>query len=86
MTTQVKLNKQGQDYIEGLRQAVRQLWTTMCEADGIPPESTFVVFSDETNRKYQSFYNSALTQLREATSQYRAGGYVGLRIVEGKAH
>ncbi len=83
--TQTKLNRQGQQYIEGLRQTVKALWSKMCEEDGIPPDSKFVVFNDDTNKKYASFYNNALIQHREATSQYRAGGYVGLKIINGKA-
>lgn len=75
---QKKINRQGENYIAGLRQVVGQLWRKMCEADGIDPKSTFVVFSD-TN-KYKPFYDKAITQLWEAEEQYRAGGYVGLKI------
>jgi hypothetical protein len=50
----------------------------MCEADGIPPDSKFVVFSNDN--KYVQFYNQAQKQLWEAEQQYRDGGYVGLTI------
>ena len=85
MNAQEKLNRQGQRHIQGLKQSIKAIWQTMCDEDGIPADSTFVVFSDETNKKYQIYYNNAITQLWEAQAQYKAGGYVGLRIVNGKA-
>jgi len=57
----------------------------MCEEDDIPADSKFVVFSEDTNAKYQMYYNKALDELRRAIAEYQAGGYVGLRIVNGKA-
>lgn len=75
---QQKINKTGQDYIDGLTQVVHDLWVKMCEEDGIPPDSKFVVFSE--NNKYQTFYDNALQQLWEAQAQYKAGGYVGLTM------
>lgn len=75
---QERINKQGRDYIQELRAVVRQLWVECCEADGIPPDSKFVVFNDAN--KFMPFYNNALQQLWEAEAQYRAGGYVGLKI------
>ena len=82
---QERLNKQGESYILSLRNTVRAIWEKMCEEDSIPADSKFVVFSDETNGKYGPFYNAALRQLSEARAGYSAGGYVGLRIVNGKA-
>ena len=74
---QVKINRQGERYIEGLRAAVRRLWVSMCEVDGLAPEkSAFAVFSDDN--KFVPFYEKALRKLWEAEAQYRAGGYVGL--------
>lgn len=78
MPSQKEINRTGQKYIVGLRQAVHGLWVKMCEEDKIPPDSEFVVFSDDN--KFMPFYNQALTQLGEAEEQYRAGGYVGLKI------
>lgn len=83
MPTQERLNKHGQMYIAGLANTARQLWVKACEADGIPPESKFVVFSD--GNRFAVFYNLAVGQLLEARSEYAAGGYVGLRIVNGRA-
>ena len=57
----------------------------MCKDDVIPADSKFVVFSDETNAKYGKYYNKSLDELRRAIAEYQAGGYVGLRIVNGKA-
>ena len=83
--TQERLNRQGEEAIVALRNTVRSIWQKMCEEDGIPADSSFVAFSGETERKYGPFYNQALRQLREAQAQYSAGGYVGLRIVNGRA-
>ena len=81
---QDRLNEQGRNTIQGLRNTVRVLWTKCCEEDGIPPDSSFVVFSD--GNKYIPFYESALKQLWEAEAAYAAGGYVGLVMDErGKA-
>ena len=83
--TQERLNRQGKDAIEALHNTVRSIWAKMCEVDGIPADSSFVIFSDETNDKYGPFYDQALSQLNEARASYRVGGYVGLRVVNGKA-
>ena len=85
MTTQVRLNRQAAATIAGWRNTVKSIWNTMCEADGIPVNSKFVVFSDETNAKYQKYYNTAMDELRRAIAEYQAGGYVGLRVINGKA-
>ena len=85
MNTATKLHRQGQQTIGKLQQTVKSIWQTMCEEDGIPADSKFVVFSDETNSKYGVYYNKALDELRRAIAEYQAGGYVGLRIVNGKA-
>jgi hypothetical protein len=50
----------------------------MCEEEGVPPDSTFVVFSEKN--KYRPFYEKALDELWENEAAYAAGGYVGLRI------
>jgi len=72
------LNKQGQGYLEGLRQTVRELWQKCGEQDGIPPEAKLVVFSDDN--RYLPFYNQAQRMLNEAERESTAGGYVGLKI------
>ena len=85
MNTAIKLHKQGQQTIVGLQRTVKSIWASMCEEDGIQANSKFVVFSEETNAKYQVYYNKALDELRRAIAEYQAGGYVGLQIVNGKA-
>jgi hypothetical protein len=75
---QVKINQQGQDYIAGLENTVRQLWISCCQADKIPIGSEFAVFS--RGNKFVPFYDTAFRQLLAARAQHRAGGYVGLRI------
>ena len=84
MSTIGELEKAGSDYIAGMTATVRQLWLAMCQEDGIEPTAQFVAFS-ETNR-FVPFYAQAMTQLWEAKAAYRpGGGYVGLRIRDGKA-
>ena len=85
MKTQEKLNKLGQRHIQDCRQMVKNIWETMCREDDMPEGSKFVIFSEETLAKYGRFYNQALNRLTEAQVQYRNGGYVGLRIVNGRA-
>ena len=83
MPTQEQLNRQALKTIAGLRDTVNQLWRKCCEEDGIDPDSEFVVFSE--SNKYVPFHNKAMQQCQEALAQYKAGGYVGLRIEGEKA-
>jgi len=75
---QEKINKRGQEHIASLQATVHQLWAKCCEAEGIPADSKFVVFSDDN--KFKPFYDQALKQLWHAHVDYAAGGYVGLTI------
>ena len=79
---QTQIVKQGREYIEGLRNTVRQLWIKCCDEEDIPSNSKFVVFS--RNNKYVPFYNSALRLLQEAEVQIKVFGYVGFKIGKGK--
>ena len=83
MPKQEQLNKQARDYIVGLRNTAQQLWIKACEFDGIPADSKFVVFSDEN--KFAKFYGIAMGQMFDARQQFADGGYVGLRIQQGRA-
>lgn len=47
-----------------LAQTVAVLWKKSCEADGIAPESKFVVFSD--GNRFAKLYNVAMGQLLDA--------------------
>lgn len=78
MSTQENINRTGQKYIDGLRSTRTQLWKQACEFDSIPVDSKFVVFSKDN--KFAEFYNLSCLRLSEAIAQYRAGGYVGLKI------
>ena len=80
---QEKINQQGEDYINTLKRIVRGLWVKACEEDGIDPTAKFVVFSKEN--KCVPFHNKATRRLQEAEKEYAAGGYVGLKIEDGKA-
>jgi len=83
VSKQEAINRTGQKYIEGLGATVAQLWKQACGHDDIPPGSKFVVFSEDN--PYVIFYNKAMREFMEAMQQYRAGGYVGLRIYQGRA-
>jgi hypothetical protein len=80
---QERINRQGQQYIADLAATAYVLWRKACEEEGIPPDSIFVAFSD--NNQYAKFYDIALRTYLAAKAEYAAGGYVGLRIVNGKA-
>ena len=80
---QAQLNKRGQQYLKSLATAVSDLWHKCCEHEGVEPGAPFVVFSKDN--PYQGFYNQAIKQLLHAQAEYLAGGYVGLKIVDGKA-
>lgn len=78
MTQQEKINKQGQQYINGLANTISELWKKACDFDNVPPDSKFVVFSD--GNKFAKLHNQATAQLQEARAAYAAGGYVGQQI------
>ena len=78
MSKQHQINRTGQRYIDGLKAVCRDLWRKACEFDGIPSDSKFVEFSE--GNRFAEFYNKAMIQLLEAQAQYKAGGYVGLKI------
>ena len=78
------IEQAGFDHIADVRQAIRQLWVKMCEHDGIDPNASFVLFSDDN--PYTPFYNNAMKELQEAKAAHvPGGGYVGLRIDKGRA-
>jgi len=83
VSKQEEINRTGQKYIEGLRAVVAQLWKQACGHDDIPSGSKFVVFSEDN--PYVVFYNNVMKEFMEARKQYCAGGYVGLKIYQGRA-
>ena len=68
----------GQKYLAGLRTTIGQLWAKACEADGLPADSSFVIFSE--GNRFAPFYDQAMTQYLAACREYEAGGYVGLQL------
>jgi hypothetical protein len=66
-----------------LAHVVHQLWEKCCEEDDIAVDSKFAVFSKEN--RFVPFYERAKTMYDEALSEYNAGGYVGLQILNGRA-
>ena len=69
---------EGRKYILTLAATVRAGWARACELDGVPADSTFVVFSD--GNKVAPFYERAMAQYLESCRQYEAGGYVGVTL------
>jgi len=82
-TMQERINKQGQAYIAGLAATAKSLWALACNEDGIPVDSKFAVFSD--GNRAAKLHDRAMQQYFEARQQYADGGYVGLRIEQGRA-
>lgn len=78
MGMQAKLNKQGLNHIRAIKYAMTRLWESACQFDGINPTTKFVVFSEDN--KFAELLDKARGQHSEVVNQYRAGGYVGLRI------
>jgi len=82
MTTATKIDKQGKQYIADLAATVRQIWNQACDYDGILRDSRFVCFSGDN--PFLKFHVQSLNQYFEAVKAYRAGGYIGLRIKNGR--
>ena len=80
---QERMNMGGQAYIAGLANTAKALWVKACEHDGIPPDSSFVVFSDDN--PWVPLRDKAMRGYWAAKREYQAGGYVGLRIQNGRA-
>ena len=68
------------EHIDGLRKTAAVLWRKACEAEGLPVDTMFAVFSP-TNR-YAELYNNAVRELCEKTAVTAQLGYAGLRINE----
>lgn len=75
---QERINAQGRAYIDGLRATVRACWASACQHDGIELPASFVVFSNDN--PFVKFHDAAQRELWAAEREYRAGGYVGLRL------
>lgn len=79
-----KIERRGFKHLASLEATRQQLWTTMCQHDGIPSDSSFVVFSDDN--PFAPFHDKLLKEIREARATFvPGGGYLGLRIVNGRA-
>ncbi len=80
---QKKINKGGQAHITACAQAAKALWEKACEHDSVELGASFVVFSDEN--PWVPLRDKALREYWTAKREYQAGGYVGLRIENGRA-
>ena len=84
MTMIEKIERTGFAHIQALEYTRRRLWESACRHDDIEPDSGFVAFSDDN--PFVEFMEPVDTQLREAYAACQpGGGYVGLRIKDGKA-
>ncbi len=68
------------EHVDGLRYTTAALWRKACEAEGLPVDTMFTVFSP-TNR-YAELYNNAVRELCEKIAVTVQLGYAGLRINE----
>ena len=75
--------RRNEQVIAGWANTARVLWEKACEFDGIPPDSKFVVFSEEN--KYAKLHGVAMRQFFAAQNEAASGGYIGLEIVDGRA-
>jgi len=83
MNLATKIFKDGQKHIRNLEATRQHLWVKACEHDGIPPDSKFVVFSEDN--PFIPFHSKVQLELWAAIREYQAGGYVGLVIANGRA-
>ena len=68
------------EHVDGLHDTAALLWRKACEAEGLPVDTQFAVFSP-TNR-YAELYNNAARELCEKIAVTAHLGYAGLRINE----
>ncbi len=68
------------EHVDGLRDTAAVLWRKACDAEGLPVDTVFAVFSP-TNR-YAELYNNAVRELCEKIAVTAQLGYAGLRINE----
>jgi hypothetical protein len=64
--------------LAGMQATYKAAWVSACKHDDIDPLSSFVVFSDDN--PFVPFYEKALTEYRQAITEYQAGGYIGLTL------
>ena len=69
--------------VAGLENTLRACWRHACEADGIEPSATAVVFSD--GNRFVPFLSIIRRQLEEARAALGNFGYGGLVIEGGRA-
>jgi hypothetical protein len=83
MTMQERLNRQAENYLATLRQAIQTNWRLACEYEGIPVDCKFAIFSDDN--PHLKMRSQLHILYWENLAAYRAGGYVGLHMQNGKA-
>lgn len=69
--------------VTGLENTLRACWRHACEADGIEPTASAVVFSE--GNRYVPFLSIIHRQLEEARAALTHCGYGGLVIEGGRA-
>ena len=68
------------EHVDGLYDTAALLWRKACEAERLPVDTMFAVFSP-TNR-YAELYNNAVRELCEKIAVTTQLGYAALRINE----
>lgn len=63
--------------------AWRRAFEAACKHDGIAADSKFAVFSD--SNPFAQFVDIAAREYMARKAEHAAGGYVGLRIEQGRA-
>jgi len=73
-----QLVRQADRYILGLAATYRGCWEAACRHDGLDPQCTLAVFSDEN--PYIPYLHRIYQQYQEALAAYQVWGYVGQRL------
>lgn len=71
-------SNQGRQAVADAKEAWRSAWRKACEHDGIDPNSSFVVFSDDN--PYTRFITPALQNYNRTLEEYTSGGHSGLTM------
>ena len=75
--------KGAKEHLVAIGNTAALLWRRACEHDGIAEDSRFAVLSDDN--PYTKWLNLAMAELSRTRREYEAGGYVGLKIENGRA-
>ncbi|MGH3631556.1 MAG: hypothetical protein ACRDRL_29465 [Sciscionella sp.] len=69
--------------VEAAQQEVKQLWTAMCEAEGVPADVKFVVFSNANPYKVE--YDEAVATFFNAAKKFNTAQVRNKRALANRA-